>query len=430
MSDPVTNIEIEDVLSSIRRLVSEGDRPRPESRAGAAAAPELARTVRRVPSENPSGSEKLSGDRRGTAPVDADAPVDDATVDAGRFVLTPSLRIDDPASVQARDTAPPPRGTSGPLVLTQPANIPPANSPKLPPAGADTVNGTHPTNIFAGRLFDKDLARKAAAVQHAVTAHLQSAPEDPATTAVLHDDAMDSADDRLTDHLQPEVDTTNSADRMADAAAVRPSGATPVLVTDTDNDTDNDTDAGPNGDTDGPESPKTARNEAPIDPAALARAAGRASLEGKIAELEAAITHQTDDWEPDGSEGTPVVDWASSAAQAGVFASRMRRSATVEDAEELPPHTTATDPADEAGAASQSLGEGTPDDAAATFDADSIAASIFGDDAVIDEAVLRELVADIVRQELQGKLGERITRNVRKLVRREIYRVISSESFD
>ena len=48
----------------------------------------------------------------------------------------------------------------------------------------------------------------------------------------------------------------------------------------------------------------------------------------------------------------------------------------------------------------------------------------------IDEAMLRDLVAEIVRQELQGALGERITRNVRKLVRREIYRVVASQDYD
>jgi hypothetical protein len=48
----------------------------------------------------------------------------------------------------------------------------------------------------------------------------------------------------------------------------------------------------------------------------------------------------------------------------------------------------------------------------------------------IDEDELRDLVAEIVRQELQGALGERITRNVRKLVRREIHRIISSQEFD
>ncbi len=45
---------------------------------------------------------------------------------------------------------------------------------------------------------------------------------------------------------------------------------------------------------------------------------------------------------------------------------------------------------------------------------------------VSDEDKLRQMVADIVRTELQGPLGERITRNMRKLVRREIYRALET----
>lgn len=54
------------------------------------------------------------------------------------------------------------------------------------------------------------------------------------------------------------------------------------------------------------------------------------------------------------------------------------------------------------------------------------------DDSVVtlDEGSLRDLVADIVRQELQGALGERITRNVRKLVRREIHRALAAHDLD
>ena len=55
---------------------------------------------------------------------------------------------------------------------------------------------------------------------------------------------------------------------------------------------------------------------------------------------------------------------------------------------------------------------------------------LMAEDGVIDEEMLRELVADIVRQELQGALGERITRNVRKLVRREIHRALSAAEFE
>lgn len=44
-----------------------------------------------------------------------------------------------------------------------------------------------------------------------------------------------------------------------------------------------------------------------------------------------------------------------------------------------------------------------------------------------DEDVLREIVRDIIREEFQGRMGERITRNIRKLVRAEIARVLASE---
>ncbi|WP_281856091.1 hypothetical protein [Litoreibacter halocynthiae] len=52
------------------------------------------------------------------------------------------------------------------------------------------------------------------------------------------------------------------------------------------------------------------------------------------------------------------------------------------------------------------------------------------DESVVDEDALRDLVADIVRQELTGELGERITRNVRKLVRREIHRAVMTREFE
>lgn len=52
------------------------------------------------------------------------------------------------------------------------------------------------------------------------------------------------------------------------------------------------------------------------------------------------------------------------------------------------------------------------------------------EDTVVDEDFLRDIVSEIVREELQGDLGERITRNVRKLVRREIHRALASREFD
>ena len=46
-----------------------------------------------------------------------------------------------------------------------------------------------------------------------------------------------------------------------------------------------------------------------------------------------------------------------------------------------------------------------------------------------DEAALRALISEVVRQELAGDLGERMTRNVRRLVRREIQQALASDRF-
>ncbi len=49
---------------------------------------------------------------------------------------------------------------------------------------------------------------------------------------------------------------------------------------------------------------------------------------------------------------------------------------------------------------------------------------------VLDEEALRDIVREMIRQELQGSLGERITRSVRKLVRAEINRAFASRDFE
>jgi len=51
-------------------------------------------------------------------------------------------------------------------------------------------------------------------------------------------------------------------------------------------------------------------------------------------------------------------------------------------------------------------------------------------DELLDEDALRDIVSEIVREELQGALGERITRNVRKLVRREIHGALAAQELE
>jgi hypothetical protein len=61
---------------------------------------------------------------------------------------------------------------------------------------------------------------------------------------------------------------------------------------------------------------------------------------------------------------------------------------------------------------------------------DDIGLFAVDDAAVIDMDALRDLIAEVIREELNGPLGERITRNVRKLVRQEIARALEAQKFD
>lgn len=50
--------------------------------------------------------------------------------------------------------------------------------------------------------------------------------------------------------------------------------------------------------------------------------------------------------------------------------------------------------------------------------------------APLDEAMLRDIVRAVLREELAGPLGERITRNIRKLVHQEIARALAVRNLD
>ena len=141
------------------------------------------------------------------------------------------------------------------------------------------------------------------------------------------------------------------------------------------------------------------------------------SLEDRIAELEAAVGERPDEWEPDGSEDADQerpsrfvfqhrpVKAAQGASQPGHPA----------EAVPVPPLGSAEAPGVPARELESGMGDG--------FD-------IADDDRLPDEDALRDLVAEIVRQELTSDLGQRVTRNIRKLVRREIRRALAARDFD
>lgn len=173
---------------------------------------------------------------------------------------------------------------------------------------------------------------------------------------------------------------------------------------------------------------ETAADTAPDTAGAAAPVAGDSmtKLERMIAELEAAVTDQSDEWEP---EGTEVEDLAPDSA-----ARPMRVADDVQDADEIVPDSTEPSEAPVAEQSDDAEDDdhypGETDDALLEEAGDELDDFIQPEGIALDEAVLREMVTDIVRQELQGALGERITRNVRKLVRREIYRVPNSQEFE
>jgi hypothetical protein len=116
------------------------------------------------------------------------------------------------------------------------------------------------------------------------------------------------------------------------------------------------------------------------------------ALELSIAELEEAVANLPDDWEPQNDNGLTL--------DAGI----------AEESE-----------------AAQEQNDASALETAEMFDRAAMEALIVSKmGELIDQDALRALVVKTVHEELGGELGERITRNVRKLVRREINRVMTS----
>jgi len=169
---------------------------------------------------------------------------------------------------------------------------------------------------------------------------------------------------------------------------------------------------------------RVAEPPAPVDTADAPEAsapAATSSLEQTIAELEAAISAYAGPFEPDGGE--PALPGEGTAIQ------------ITDEITEGPAPLRTPDPAIQRGEAPGIHASGAPNvsafsrpDSAAPKSEDDEHALLDGDETeiVFDEAMLRELVTDILREELQGALGQRITRNVRKLVRAEIARALAS----
>lgn len=363
VSDPVPNSEIEDVLSSIRRLVSEEVTKPRDGR-----------------SSDPISRETFRSGRGRPSPPTGD-----------RLVLTPALRV---GAVQEE----------------------PAGEPA-------TARETTSEDSF-------DFERSP--------------------------DAAQVASEAVTE------DTARQAEQTPEAAAAEQGAA---------------------GDVNG-EAPETGPAPKDIFPM-------RSALEAKIAELEAMIGARQEEWDPEGEEqeafagrvdalewvdhdpeaespdeaeaedaltsdaaDAPETDVAAAVAAATAAPAEARQPSDLEAAPEAETQsdadaeTDAEEPFEEVPlAAFESRRRGDRTSSAPTTQAPEAApvkaddegtdgdglpggAGATTEDAVIDEEALRALVSEVLREELQGALGERITRNVRKLVRREIHRALTSKSFE
>ena len=368
MSDPVTNVEIEDVLSSIRRLVSDGDK---------------ARTRDPAPEEV---AEDIAHDMGFDA---ADEPESGAVEDVS-------------------DTAPPADNLNDRLVLT-------------------------PAFLVSDGAEEEDHASQQRAIDDVAAQSHEDAEDHEADPGQNdHEDAPDHQSDH---HDNPSESEDSSVDMSEDESRLEPLTLTNMVW-----DEAEDTPANDDQDAETIQTPD------------------RSELVATIAELEAAISTDNAEYEPDGSEEGDEGPIAQTIAWPGTF---NRSTEGVEEAEHVEVNT------DDAAAVQEVADDSrvmpfhraTPD-AAPEFD-DSLAtdvedfdesepdsmvepaeveADVYADDdlddlieaggVTLDDEALRAMISEVVREELTGPLGERITRNVRKLVRREIYRVLSSQDFD
>ncbi len=338
MSEPVTNAEVEDVLSSIRRLVSEDKRP-------------------------------LQAQPK---PVVSD-----------RLVLTPALRVADEDSDHGAE-----------------ASASEAEDWSEDDASAQDLDGD---DFAEDELTEEAFFAPEAdeAPTSAVRSGAHTNPESPASFPEDDDDFDDPARDYGSDPYNFDDET----DEDGEGRYVEPD----PLITQAQ-------------DALAAERTKADQAAESAYPPAEQGDSKAARLGAKIEALETAIGKIADTWEPDSPgadeySGTepPAMDWEDDLEEDEGPRARLHNL--------HPKH-----PADANVAGNlhdkveTEIAEDTPEEE------DSFA--LPGDDQLLDEEALRDLVSEIVRSELQGALGERITRNVRKLVRREIHRALTAQELE
>jgi hypothetical protein len=364
MSDPVTNVQIEDVLSSIRRLVSADDRgekeKETEQKKSSEQAPEalVLTPSLRVSSDQKSASdgEAEQGTSAEESPLAAHGTEPETAFDDAEQEQEPQLE----KTAEADD------GTARPDDWSD---------------EEDSIDDDM-RNDDGAEISSQDHSAAEALIQHDDETEDDDAPKGVFVHQALEDDHK-AADLWSDDEARDEDNAENrpSEDRAADGE---------------DDDREDDTD-------------HKAEN-----------------LSARVAGFEEAVAARDDGWEPDGDSDD---ENAAQPMNALPWQDDTAEDDEVEEAEVVSP-TEGLDPFEpgEDDFSPEMVEEAVASAATNAFlDQDDP----LGDEAaILDEEALRDLVTDIVREELQGALGERITRNVRKLVRREIHRALATQELE
>ena len=383
MSDPVTNSEVEDVLSSIRRLVSEG-------------------TDKSAEASNPEFQFKST----------MTAPPDD------KLVLTEALRVPDPLEDAA------PQEDEASETSKEPdaeAEQPVSETAEAENAQEECAEDDVPHQEDQDSVLTLDVdAAFAEGSEKSDVYVLGASPEED--TDWVFETTQDKPDD-ATDRLDLEEESEHAAPEDEPEAEVA-----------ADHDEPSDHNEPSEIAADALEAYEPEEGDAMADTPPVA-------LSAKIAALEAVIGDRQDQWEPDGlgadayagTEGD-TMEWEAEPEQPSepAEATDQTPSDTAADTVEEPAQTNTAEIAfihveDENHAEDDVEDLEVVNEPAEREPEVQVFAA---DEDVLDEEALREMVSDIVRQELQGSLGERITRNVRKLVRREIHRALASHNLD
>jgi len=422
MSESVSNVKIEDVLSSIRRLVSEEHRAelRPSPRKSTAQSDRLVLTpalrVAEFPTKDPNAADTSVDDQEGQADSDSGPDSDSGFDFEPDPAPTEELAADPQWQDSHSDVETVDRETVDQPVSEWDADeestawlVPESESelesePETDYEAADMQRADEPQDMPDEAPWRNPEATLFEADQH--SGDFQPAedattyPDDTAEVALEPDTAQhDGPQDDMSADQASDLEVSDDAPDSGQPDFDQSEGDEPVAASYGKMSDETWVEAFPGAAKKQPDNDEDVQYD---------RAA---ALSAKIEALEATIGQTQDQWEPDGEVGD---DYAGTHVETIEWQDHETGGeGTVDPLRPTPVHL---DPVAEIPVPPKQ-----DDD---TLD------TLMGDEAIMDEESLRELVADIVRQELQGALGERITRNVRKLVRREIHRALTAQELD